>query len=626
MAPAALYAGNYFEWSQNAKNVYLSDFNVSTNTQGAWTKITSRLPADKLEGFAAMAQGNISTIYLAGEDTNDYGVPSVLKSTDGGQTWTETFQEVNNANIATDQYGYIVGSDYDYSWSDMPCRCRFARTTSTSSSSPTRVRAWITTDGGAGGANTTASNADWRDITVAPQYLHNPGTVAAAGTTPYAGTADNTACYNIIYLSPTDLFAAMTDQTGMYSTDGGATWYYPTFNTKAAHFSNFFGVTADYSTGVLFAAAGSQNDLFKSWRLTNSKRDGRGGGVDYSTDGGKTWSLLSQFKNPDGYFNPVSEVVIDPNVPGRAYALVDDSTDGGIWETNNLYLADGKTVNPDLTWTELAVPSRYLGAFQYGSQAYAAGTYYAHDPNDLKVLNNGTLVAVFDETYDSTDSYMEPESGVWVSTNGGTSWTDYSDLDLAQSNMMFFSQKICIDPLDPSQNTWYVATDWPASGQNDYGGVFMTTDRGATWTPIFTETPDGVPLGCDNVTVNADTGEMYVSTSSDGAYYSATNSNFTKLNQEPYPDVDNVVIDPYRSSEVWACTHGNGMRTGDSAADYPADLTLASGSGQQFVLDWTAVSGDRLPGAIHHRQRQLDRHGNLDDLRLVARRQRLREH
>ena len=218
----------------------------------------------------------------------------------------------------------------------------------------------------------------------------------------------------------------MGDMHGVYSTDGGQTWYFPTFNS-GAQFSDFYGVTEDPSTGVLFAAAGNVNFLYNAWwSPNNTNRDGRGGGLDYSTDGGKTWSLLKQWSNPNRpTYNPVTNVVIDPSHPGRAYALVANSTNGGIWVTNNLYLADGKTVNPNATWTQLAVPSHtFTAAFTYGGQQYAAGTYYARDPYDLKVLNDGTLVAVFDVQYDSTNSYIIPTSGVWISTDGGTTWTD----------------------------------------------------------------------------------------------------------------------------------------------------------------------------------------------------------
>ena len=167
----------------------------------------------------------------------------------------------------------------------------------------------------------------------------------------------------------------MGDITGVYSTDGGQTWYFPTYTTTAAQFSDFYNVTEDPNTGVLFAAAGTVNFLYKnSSNPNNSYRDGRGGGMDYSTDGGKTWSLLSQWANtgtPTTY-NPVTDVVIDPSHPGRAYALVANSTNGGIWVTNNLYLSDGKTVNPNPTWTQLPTPTHNITtAFNYGGRQYS---------------------------------------------------------------------------------------------------------------------------------------------------------------------------------------------------------------------------------------------------------------
>ena len=181
-------AGNAFSWSPYAKNVYMSDFTVSTNTQGAWTNITSRL-GGKLEGFAAMAQGNISTIYLAGEQPVGGATglpPSVLKSTDGGQTWTETFNYANNANVATDQFG-DSGSEFNYWWVGYACSLQVCPNDVNLVIISSMGTAWMTTDGGQGGLNTSVATADWKDITVAPAYLHNPGTVAARGNDSLCG-------------------------------------------------------------------------------------------------------------------------------------------------------------------------------------------------------------------------------------------------------------------------------------------------------------------------------------------------------------------------------------------------------------------------------------------------------
>ncbi len=573
------------------QNVYTSDFNTSTHTQGAWTSITSRLPANELPSFAAMASGNISTIYLAGCNDINYGVPGVLKSTDGGLTWKEIFQTVNNANIATGAVG--DGYEYDYAWAGYALSLEVCQSNVNDVIITDMFTAWMTTDGGAGGANTTASNADWKDITVAPQYLHAPNQLGTKGTSQYAGSADNTAVYNLTFLSPQDVFASMTDHTGVYSTDGGASWYYPTFNS-GAFFSNFFNVTADYRTNVLFGCGGSANDLYKSWRLGNGNRDGRGGGLDYSTDGGETWSLLYQWTNPDGSINPLAQFVIDPNVAGRAYALVANSADGGIWVTNNLYLADGKTVNTNATWTPLAVPSRTLSAFNYGwgtPQAYSAGTYYAHDPNELTILNDGTLVATFDEQYDPTDNYMNPCSGIWVSTDGGATWTDRTDLGTAQSSMMFYTQHLTVDPQDPTQNTWYASVDYYGGDydQNNVG-VFKTTNRGATWSQLFNGGSGG-NAGSDSVAINPDTGEMYVASANAGLFYSANKTTFSAVSQEPYGGIESVAFNPYQTSQVWVTTHGNGMQVGDTAAVWPSDLTAVGNSGHQITLNWSAVGG-----------------------------------
>jgi hypothetical protein len=597
-------------------NVYMSDFNVSTQTQSAWTNISNRLPANKYPSVAAMARGsatvsgNINTIYIGGMDNRigrtdtSTAVPSVLKSSDGGLTWRETFKiGPNSPNVATNQVGLDnldpeLDPDYVYEWAG------FAYTIGISDTDVNRViitsnwTSWMTTNGGEGGANNSVSTADWKSITADPQYLHAPGVNAPRGTTPTAGTADNSTSYNVVFLSPQNVFAAMNDQTGIYSTDGGKSWYFPKI-VSGPKFSNFFDVAVDYRTNTLFAAAASSNDLYKSWRADNNWRNGKGGGLDYSTDGGKTWSLLKQWTTA-GLSNPLSKVVIDPAIPGRAYAAVVNSNDGGIWRTDNLYLADGVTVNTNATWTQLSVPSRTLSAFQYKGRSYAAGTYFAHDPSDLTILDNGnnttTLVATFGIQFDPTNDHRDPVSGVWISNDGGVTWIDRTELGSTplsngtdiKSIMRFYSQKLTVDPAN--NNTWYLAVD--RLGADDLPqqyGVFKTIDRGLNWTSIFSDD------GAYSVTINPVEGsptlvDTYISTSSTGIKVSSNGGPFTNMDAEKYNDISRVIPNPYRSSEIWVATHGNGIQKGDSAIATPANLVVTGNGSSQFSMSWTSTN------------------------------------
>ena len=51
------------------------------------------------------------------------------------------------------------------------------------------------------------------------------------------------------------------------------------------------------------------------------------------------------------------------------------------------------------------------------------GSFSAMHPEQLFVLNNGDIVAVMDLREDNT-AVVTPNAGVWLSTNGGTSWID----------------------------------------------------------------------------------------------------------------------------------------------------------------------------------------------------------
>jgi photosystem II stability/assembly factor-like uncharacterized protein len=221
------------------------------------------------------------------------------------------------------------------------------------------------------------------------------------------------------------------------------------------------------------------NNLWLSSDMTTAfhSTDGGTGAVMFSTDKGATWQTLHTFGHP------VVWVATDPNNPNRLYASVVSSTAGGIYVTNDLQ--DGA----NSVWTQLAAPPRTQG-----------------HPLDLQVLKDGTLVASYSGRRDSTGAFTA-SSGVFVSSDGGQTWQDRS-----AAGMQYWTQDVVIDPNDPTQNTWYAGDygGWggPAAG---LGGLYKTTDRGQTWTRLFTS--DGVSSVAISPT-NAN--EMYVATEDNG--------------------------------------------------------------------------------------------------------------
>lgn len=196
-----------------------------------------------------------------------------------------------------------------------------------------------------------------------------------------------------------------------------------------------------------------------------------------STDSGANWLNVG---NISDY---IYSLAVDPTsanvVYAGAYSYVYKSTDGGVsWQSYalpaNAYYANGLAVNPSSP-----------------SIIYASGYYYngsASVPACLKSTNAGvswqcvTLGAISGMAYSVTvdpsspqnvyvsgyyyDTYYHPS--VYKSTNGGTSFTESSS---GIPSSVMYVQAIRVHPTTGS--IVYAGTYW--------GGIFRSTDAGATW-------------------------------------------------------------------------------------------------------------------------------------------------
>ena len=100
-----------WEYYDFAKGVYTMD-----NDNGTWVSRSAGLNfSNDFVMYAAMAENDITTIYLGGHD-NNLSAPLVYKSADAGITWNKVFNTTNNANIITGWEG--AGGDKAWSWSE----------------------------------------------------------------------------------------------------------------------------------------------------------------------------------------------------------------------------------------------------------------------------------------------------------------------------------------------------------------------------------------------------------------------------------------------------------------------------------------------------------------------------
>jgi len=160
--------------------------------------------------------------------------------------------------------------------------------------------------------------------------------------------------------------------------------------------------------------------------------------------------------------------------------------------------------------------------------------------------------------------------------------------------MQYYTKDLTIDPADPSQNTWYAGVwgEWGSSA--NLGGLYLTTNRGTTWTRI---TSNLKAVGsCALNPLNPD--ELYIATEDQGLWYSgnrrAASPVFTQLNY-PFQFPTRVFFNPFNANEIWVTSFGNGMRLGRINEPHPSivrlqrasptsTLTIAAAPGQKLVI------------------------------------------
>lgn len=502
-------------WSY--KGIYRLDWGGAN-----WEPIATGIAASDGLSFAGVARNDIDRVYVAGSD-KDYGIPVVYRSSDGGSTWTSVFVTENNGNIATGWCG--DDGDEQWWWSELPMG--FA----VSPIDPLRAVmtdfgfVHVTDDGG----------QTWRQAYVHPQDQNPAGYPTPKGLTYRGIGLQQTTVWWLNWPNASTLNAAFTDIQGMRSTDGGLSWQ--AGSSLGLPHNTTYHIAAQPGTDDLYAATSSVHDLYGSTYLADAKIDGGEGHVVLSTDEGASWTLLHDFGHP------VIWLAFDPNDPNSLYASVVHSTEGGIYATHDLQNG------PAASWQRLSAPPRTQGhAF------------------NIHVLDDSTLVATYSGHQDSSGGFTA-RSGVFVSTDGGASWSDRSD-----PGMHYWTKDLVIDPHDNSQSTWLVGVfqHW-GGGHAGFGGLFRTTDRGLHWTRI-----SDIPR-VESVTIDPkDEDVAWMTTEAHGLWksqdFSESMPSFSQDPDYPFQHPVRVFLNPYDDGQMWVASVGDGLRATGSIGQ-PVDCS-----------------------------------------------------
>lgn len=462
--------------------------------------------------YVAMSRNNINVVYTAGSHIEGY--PTVMKSTNAGTSWTHTFITQQNQNIFT---GWS-GSGGDRGWGYGECAMGFA----VSPLDPAKV---AISDFGFVHISTN-SGSTWKQGYVS-EGTQNPMNSNITLGKSYEGIGlENTSCWWLTWADQNNMFACISDIRGNRSTNGGAMW---SFNYTGHTINTMYYTVKHPTSGIMYGGSGNMHDMYQSLFLQDNRIDCGVGLLLMSTNNGQQWTQMHNFS----YM--VIWLALDPTNPNRMYASVIHSTEGGVFVSNNIQNGSGST------WTRTAIPPRTEG----------------HIFN-VKVLNDASVICTYSGRRDPNGDFT-PSSGVFYSTNQGTSWLDRSHV-----GMHYWTKDIVIYPHDPAQNTWYVGvfSGW-GGPPNGLGGLYRTTNRGLNWTRI--NNTDRVT----SITFHPANPEIaYMTTEIEGLQYTtnvrAPAPAFTTVASYPFRQPERVFYNPYNSSEVWVTSFGGGIRVGSS--------------------------------------------------------------
>lgn len=391
------------------------------------------LPGTEGQVTTAAGAHDGRTIYASFHDLKMDGKSwqGIAKSADAGEHWSLIWKDAGQG-APNFQDGWISAS-HGSDWGGGPL------TISVSSKDPALVYA---TDLGRTMKSTDAG-AHWQAL-----YSH-PGKDGSA----VSSGLDVLTSYGTFF-DPFDaryMYIAYTDVGLFRSEDGGASWTSSTAGVPPRWRNTTYWIAFDPKVrGRLWAAMSGTHDLPRPrmWRHTPTSK--YHGGVCISDDGGKHWTA-SNAGLPDG---AVTHIVIDPDSPVDHRVLyatvmghgIFKSSDGGkTWQRKG----EGITQEDPLTFRLVQAADKSL---------YAIVVRRSED-GSIGNAGDGALY----RSHDGAETWRPVALPAGVNAPNG----------------------LLVDPRDPSR--MYLAAWARAVGQHgEGGGIYLSTDRGEHWQPLFT--------------------------------------------------------------------------------------------------------------------------------------------
>ena len=443
----------------------------------------------------------------------------ISKTTDGGRTWTVVHEESNRA-AANMRPSWIEsrapegGQDVFF---DAPWSLGLAPTDPNICYATDLFRTYRTLDGG----------RTWETVTSARVGEDAWTTRGLDVTTNYG-----------VHFDPFDvrhLIISYTDIGAFQSRDGGSSWTSATTGVPTAWRNTTYWVVFDPQVkGRIWGAFSGTHDLPrpKMWR----NRDTRtfNGGVGVSNDGGKTWTP----SNTGMPSTSVTHILLDPSSPAGARTLYACGFATGVYKSTD----DGQS------WT---LKNRGIeGAAPFAWRLTRAG--------------DGTLFLVVARRGEGDGP--GGDGALYRSRDAAEHW-EKMPMPAGVNGPV----GLTLDPRD--ERRMYLAA-WGlgrAGGIDTGGGIYLTTDSGATWKPLFQDSQHVYDMTVDPKNPRV----LYACGFDAGAWRSDDGgATWTRIRGYNFKWGHRVVIDPGDPAMIYITTYGGSVWHGPArpGRDVPEDI------------------------------------------------------
>ncbi|MGE5644211.1 MAG: hypothetical protein ACM336_00325 [Acidobacteriota bacterium] len=487
---------------------------VSEDGGRTWTTRTPALgqQAGRFQAVAASGQ----TAYLGfrglklGEGRENL-YNGIAKSTDGGHTWSIVFRE-STAPATNLDASWIEGRARDGGhdiWYDAPYSLGAAPGNPDVCYATDLFRTYRTLDGGKTWAQVNSVRAG------------NGWTTRGLDVTTNYG----------VHFDPFDVKHILIDYTDIgafHSFDGGNSWVTATTGVPQRWRNTTYWVVFDPDVkGLLWGAFSGVHDLPrpKMWRGRDPLR--YVGGVGVSTDGGRTWTP-SNDGMPE---TSVTHLLLDPTSPAGRRTLYATGFGRGVYKSTD----NGKT------WT---LKNKGIE----GEKPFAWRITRAKD---------GTLYLIV--ARNNNGRFGEPGTGaLYKSVDGAETWTK-----MALPEGCNGPNGLTLDPRD-NRRMYLSAWGQERPDVDTGGGVFLSTDAGASWKLIF-----GKMQHVYDVTVDPRNADVLYACGFDSAAYRSADAGrtWTRIRGYNFKWGHRVIPDPNDASKIYITTYGGSVWHGPALGD-----------------------------------------------------------